>query len=209
MNLLFLVFSFLHLFFRTLIHDGRFKISNQTILRDVNKIYTNLGLDYKITTKSMKSLGVSTAFRIGMSDDHVRILGRWRSIVTAQHYREVDDSTLLKIFSRLLIKSNLPESDEMKFKPTLPYPSQLAISHSAIPAVQYHPHLSWASAHSPALNRELIVHLLISAGYVYPTGAPLMSDGYPRPVDPPVVETLGEDQLALEDARSYIVTLPN
>ncbi len=144
-----------------------------------------------------------------MSDDHVRILGRWRSIVTAQHYREVDDSTLLKIFSRLLIKSNLPESDEMKFKPTLPYPSQLAISHSAIPAVQYHPHLSWASAHSPALNRELIVHLLISAGYVYPTGAPLMSDGYPRPVDPPVVETLGEDQLALEDARSYIVTLPN
>lgn len=117
----------------------------------------------------MKSLAVSTAFRIGMKDDEVRILGRWRSIATAQHYREVDDSTLLNIFSRLLIQPNLSDSHETNPQQTQHHSSNIV----TYPLASQHPHMiSWATAHSDALNRELIIHLLISAGFVFASNNP-------------------------------------
>ncbi len=42
-----------------------------------------------------------------MSDDQIRILGRWKDISTSQYYCSVDQFTLLSIFSKL---SLIPES---------------------------------------------------------------------------------------------------
>ena len=81
--------------------DGRASVSAQTLLRQINDLYKKVGFDSSITAKSAKVLGVSTAFFLGLSDDQIRILGRWKDISTSQYYRSVDHSTLLSIFSRL------------------------------------------------------------------------------------------------------------
>lgn len=197
--LTFLLLTAIILFFRILVADGRYAISAATLMKDVNLIYRNLGLDYNITSKSAKSLGVSTAFKLGMSDDHIRVLGRWRSISTAQHYRAIDDTTLLEIFSRIILKSSstaVPRS-----LASLTDQSSSSIVSQTTP--------SWSSTHSAPLNRALIYHILLASGYPWPQGCPINSDGYPVPQEVPEVRTNGEDLLAIESSQSFIVTLPN
>ncbi len=87
--------------FRVLVADGRTCVSVQTLMRQVNVLYQKLGFAQTITSKSAKVLGVTTAFFLGMTDDEVRILGRWKDISTSQYYRSIDHSTLLNIFSKL------------------------------------------------------------------------------------------------------------
>ncbi len=63
------------------------KISSDTVMKDFNKLLHNIGFTTRVTTKCFKILGVSTAFRCGMSTKEVRILGRWKSLERVQHYR--------------------------------------------------------------------------------------------------------------------------
>jgi hypothetical protein len=168
-------------------------------MKDVNNLYQPLGLAYKITSKSAKSLGVSTAFKLGMSDDHIRVLGRWRSISTAQHYRAIDDSTLLNIFSRISLK---PSSTAV--------PRSLAAlteQPSATTTMSTTP--SWLSTHSAALNRALIYRILLSSGFLQPQDCPLNPDGYPAAQAVPEVRIDGEETLAIESSQSFIITLPH
>jgi len=86
---------------RVLVADGRTCVSVQTLMRQINILYKKLGFTEIISSKSAKVLGVSTAFFLGMTDDEVRILGRWKDISTSQYYRSIDHTTLLNIFSKL------------------------------------------------------------------------------------------------------------
>ena len=70
-------------------------------MNSVNSLYSGLGVTYKITSKSSKALGVSQCVKLALPNDYIRILGRWKSIHTAQNYRDCDESTLLKIHSNL------------------------------------------------------------------------------------------------------------
>ena len=168
-------------------------------MKDVNLIYSNLGLKHKITSKSAKSLGVSSAFRLGMSDDHIRVLGRWRSIATAQHYRAIDDTTLIEIFSKIMLKSSSTAVPR----------SLAALTDQASNSITSRTTPSWSSAHSASLNRALIFQILLASGYLDPQGCPLNNDGYPLPQDVPEVRANGEDLLAIESSQTFIVTLPN
>ena len=168
-------------------------------MKDVNLIYSNLGLKYKITSKSAKSLGVSSAFRLGMSDDHIRVLGRWRSIATAQHYRAIDDTTLLEIFSKIMLKTSSSAVPRSLASLT----NQVSNSSSS----QTTP--SWSTAHSASLNRALIFQVLLASGFLDPHNRPLNREGYPIPQDVPEVRANGEEFLAIESSQSFIVTLPN
>lgn len=67
------------------------------MFRDINKLYAIIGYHTPTTGKSAKVLGVTLAFQLGLSNDEIRILGRWRSLSTAQHYRNVEPSKLLKL----------------------------------------------------------------------------------------------------------------
>lgn len=62
---------------RIWIGQGEYAVSSETILAGINKMYKSLGFCDRIGAKSAKSLGVSLAFECGLSDDQVRILGRF------------------------------------------------------------------------------------------------------------------------------------
>jgi hypothetical protein len=84
-------------YYRILIPDGRWAVSTKTLLSDINKMYAKCGYHINTTGKSAKVLGVTLAFELGLSNDEIRILGRWRSLSTAQHYRNVEPQKLLKL----------------------------------------------------------------------------------------------------------------
>jgi hypothetical protein len=78
---------------------------------DINSYYASAGYNQRVTGKSAKYLGVSTAFQMGLTNDQIRLLGRWRSVDTPQHYRNVDPGALrhisLKLASALKPSHNL------------------------------------------------------------------------------------------------------
>lgn len=85
-------------------------MSVQTLLRQTNALYKQIGFETPITSKSAKVLGVSTAFFLGCTDDEVRILGRWKDLGTSQHYRSLDHSTLLNVFTKLSLNPEVPNN---------------------------------------------------------------------------------------------------
>lgn len=89
--------------FRTLVAQGDKPISADTLLRDINRMYSALGFSTKVGGKSAKVLGVSLAFSAGLTSEQVRILGRWASAETARHYYNVSNKTILDISSTLTL----------------------------------------------------------------------------------------------------------
>ena len=89
------------LFFRYWRAQGDKKVVSQTLLKNLNMVYRSVGFNTHISGKSAKALGVSLAFESGMSDEQVRILGRWASIQTARHYFNISSGTLLSIGKKL------------------------------------------------------------------------------------------------------------
>ena len=81
------------------------KISSDTVMKDFNKLLRNIGFTTRVTTKCFKILGVSTAFRCGLSTEEVRILGRWKSLESVQHYRHTLPWTLIEMSSNLTLKT--------------------------------------------------------------------------------------------------------
>ena len=79
-------------------------------MRNVNNLYAKVGFNTKISSKSAKVLGTSLAFELGMSNDQVMLLGRWKNPATAQYYRSVDPSTLLDVFSKIVLNPTDLES---------------------------------------------------------------------------------------------------
>ncbi len=91
--------------FRTLIHDGRMPISSDTLMKNFNNLLSKINFGTRVTTKCFKILGVSTAFRCRLSTEEVRILGRWKSLESVQHYRHTLPWTLIEMSSNLTLKS--------------------------------------------------------------------------------------------------------
>ena len=74
--------------------DGSFAIGYTTLLKDINKCYEQINWPFKVTGKSAKMCGVSAAFKAGLSNDFIRLLGRWKSVETPQFYRDVDPANM-------------------------------------------------------------------------------------------------------------------
>lgn len=81
--------------------DGRYQLSYTSIVADINSYYASAGYNQRVTGKSAKYLGVSTAFQMGLTNDQIRLLGRWRSVDTPQHYGNVDPGALRHISLKL------------------------------------------------------------------------------------------------------------
>ena len=104
------------------------------MLVNVNDMYRGTGYLQKVTGKTAKQLGVSCAFKRGLSDDDVRLLGRWRSISTAQHYRSIDPAKLYaisKIMAETLKNDFSPEIE-------LPESKNCQVVSSTIPGILTH-----------------------------------------------------------------------
>ena len=95
--LILMSFTLLFLIFRILVPQSEFQISSETLMRSVNDLYRSNACDIKITSKSAKAAGVSSAFKKGLSNNDIMLMGRWRSPDTAQHYRDIDPFTLARI----------------------------------------------------------------------------------------------------------------
>jgi hypothetical protein len=222
------LFSLLHFLFRMVIPDGRYSISPGTLLRDVNAIYSSLGLSYKITGKSAKSLGVSTAFMQGMSDDEIMILGRWRNIATSRHYRLVDDATLYNIYSKLQLPDIVPpyplatqypttNNDSVRtgvlapssfYQPlSLPWEGLDCMTSRTAPLCPY-PGAS-GSAVPPPDGSQSAYHLgqpqLLRSGFYWSPAAPLDTTGYPMAAPVPNVYHPGQQQLRVEARHTFFV----
>ena len=65
----------------------------------------------RITGKSCKYLGVSTCFSMGLTNDQIRILGRWKSGDTPQYYRNVYPGALKVISLTLTSALHTPNLD--------------------------------------------------------------------------------------------------
>ena len=80
-------------------------ISSDTVMKNFNTLLQKVNFNTRVTTKCFKILGVSTAFRCGLSTEEVRILGRWKSLESVQHYRHTLPWTLIEMSSNLTLKS--------------------------------------------------------------------------------------------------------
>ena len=108
--------------------DGRKVISYTTMIDTINRLYSEIGYSHRVTGKSAKYLGVSTAFARGLTNDEIRLLGRWKSCETPQHYRQVDPGRLHRIscVMNLVIASDNPVESSLSLtlssttRPTTP-----------------------------------------------------------------------------------------
>lgn len=136
------------MYYRTLIPDGRTAVSAKTLLRDVNALYAKVGYHIRTTGKSAKVLGVTLAYQLGLSDDEIRILGRWRSVATAQHYRNVEAGKILKLSGAITLNIHTP----LVIAPSsfAPQPTELeaSASHTSPPGPGYATQTTYASCSS-------------------------------------------------------------
>ena len=72
--------------------DGRKSICAATHLSDLRKLCKSVGYNDPVSSKSVKVSGTSASFKAGLSDGQVRDKGRWRSIETSLHYRNIAPS---------------------------------------------------------------------------------------------------------------------
>ena len=80
----------------------------------INTLYTSIGHPHRVTGKSAKYCGVSTAFKLGLSNDDIRLLGRWRSCETPQYYRQVDPMRLhniSRVMNLSIVSGNAPDME--------------------------------------------------------------------------------------------------
>ena len=82
---------------RILIPDGRYAVSENTLVTNIKAMAKKVGFSGVVSGKSAKIGGTSAAFASGLSDAEVRDKGRWRSLESAQHYRRISDSHNLKL----------------------------------------------------------------------------------------------------------------
>ena len=67
----------------------------------------------KLLGKSAKSSGVSAGFRKGLTDDMMRVRGRWGSINTPQYYRRASEAELLNVANSLTLSDSGPAPQKM------------------------------------------------------------------------------------------------
>ena len=203
-------------------------------MRNVNNLYAKVGFNTKISSKSAKVLGTSLAFELGMSNDQVMLLGRWKNPATAQYYRSVDPSTLLDVFSKIVLNPTDLESLKVARKKLVrkqrsleyiaPSAQSYSVAASQPPALQSIPAAITSmipsvypqfqgqdqvpnSTISTSSNCHLAWQFLISAGFIYPGGAPVMQDGFPLPTEVPELQFSGEDDLTLEENNAFVIRL--
>ena len=63
--------------------------------------------------KSAKSSGVSAGFRKGLTDDMMRVCGRWGSINMPQYYRRASELELLNVAQSLTLSDSGPAHMKM------------------------------------------------------------------------------------------------
>ncbi len=123
---------------------------------------------------------MSTAFFLGLDDDQIRILGRWKDISTSQYYRNLDHSTLLNIFSKLSlnpeVQHNKPQSlNFASFSDRLiglPQCCQHTIfsayqNHSCQPEVSTSNEVSASTSSSNIASQSSTLTWLVKSGWVW------------------------------------------
>ncbi len=196
-------------------------------MKSINTIYSKVGFSLRITSKSAKVLGTSLAFELGMTDDQVMILGRWKNPATAQYYRSIDPSTLLKIFSTLVLNPSDLESARLANQRALrhrsPLPRSLdsleAVNHLALPGPNQSPDTSmipYVFPQQTATFQNQVQDSLMSDRYVsawqfmittgfYP--AVLAPDGFPIPREVPNVIYPPQDSYPVIEDSSFVVKI--
>ena len=179
-------------YFRLLVPDGRNPIGYSSILASLNTLYTSIGHPDRVTGKSAKCCGVSTAFKIGLTNDEIRVLGRWKSVETPQFYREIDPgriSNVSKVMNMALISGNklvcspvmpptltlstLLRPREIVQEPML-LPRQLLSPKMSVPLEVQEPQLLQLPKHSaPILNLCPVSGRLLPAHVLFKNPPPL------------------------------------
>lgn len=118
------------IYYRILVPDGRHVISYTTMIDTINRLYSEIGYSHRVTGKSAKYLGVSTAFARGLTNDEIRLLGRWKSCETPQHYRQVDPGRL----HRISCVMNLVIASDNSVESSRSHSLSLTLSSTARPA---------------------------------------------------------------------------
>ena len=189
-------------------------------MHHVNFLYSKIGFLSKITSKSAKVLGTSLAFELGMSNDHVMLLGRWKNPATAQYYRSVNPATLLKVYGTVNLK---PESlDFVHLVPsTLLQPR--ALSHEETTLTSHGSRnstgsiLSTTSSSGPILRQsaplsegsqsresDLVRLFLLSTMLLALHEHRLNHNRYPLPQINPTVYLNGERDLVTEETQWFL-----
>ena len=90
---------------RIQIPDGRWAVSQGTLVTNIKHLAKAVGCTHKVSGKSAKIGGTSAAFSSGLSDNDIRDKGRWRSLESAQHYRRATDAHKLHLASAYTLSS--------------------------------------------------------------------------------------------------------
>ncbi len=193
-------------------------------MKDVNRLYSKIGFQVKITTKSAKVLGTSLAFSLGMSNDHVMLLGRWKDPATAQYYRSVDPSTLLKVYGTLSLNPSFLDSESSGGSISTQHPPQPVTQKSprnlspsagsrttsmTMYAGSSHQELNHTSDIFPSHFSSSVRHFLLSTIYLQKDNNPLANDGFPLPPINPEVLLNGEQNLCHEESHTFVVKYSN
>ncbi len=189
-------------------------------MKDINGLYSKIGFQVKISTKSAKVLGTSLAFSLGMSNDHVMLLGWWKDPATAQYYRSVDPSTLLKVYRTLSLNPSYLESgNSVCAFPTQHQPQPVALrsprnlslsaGFTATSTTMYvgssHTELDRTSEFFPSNISTSVRHFLLSTIYLQQNNNLLANDGLPLPPLNPDVMLNGKQDLCHEGSQTFIV----
>ncbi len=79
------------------IPDGRYNVSQSTLVNNIKMLAAKSGFRKKISGKSAKIGGTSAAYSNGLSETDIKEKGRWKSIESAQYYKRTTESYKLKL----------------------------------------------------------------------------------------------------------------
>lgn len=149
-----------------MVPQSEFAITSETLMKSVNDLYRSNGCEIKITSKSAKAAGVSIAFRKGLSNNDIMLMGRWRCPDTAQHYRDVDPFTLARI-SLVMARTDpfisldlpIPPANQTWNQMTQSEPIQTFQEESLPQAVSWNPPPQMKSV---PINQEILLDPLVT-----------------------------------------------
>lgn len=194
---------------RIWVADGSHVLDSKTLLKDVNIIYTKLGYPRRITGKSAKVLGVSLAFSAGLSEDDIRILGRWKSADTARHYRSISPEKLLSIGASLT-QATMPQGPGTP--PNIGLDNPVQILSNAGDAKPQGDTIVINTAKKVATNVKAVTKPIeFIKLFKFKTGwikNPKLDDkGFPIPLVVPNTRVRGENELELLSSKTTVIKI--
>ena len=90
---------------RILVADGRYAISQTSLVSGMRELAKAVGFEPPISGKSAKIAGTSASFANGLSDEDIRDKGRWKTTESALYYRRLAESYRLKLARAISIQT--------------------------------------------------------------------------------------------------------